>query len=167
MTLLATTLDTPTAPLTLIAAGDALVASGFTQDVAALADRLAPRLRDDDVRLVPDLGGLSKAHAAYLDGDLAALDDVEIDLGGTPGQQRLWQALRAVQPGTTVTYAQLAQRGGNAAAVRAAGSACARNLIAPVVPCHRVVRSDGKLGGYYYGLRVKEWLLEHERRALA
>lgn len=164
MTLLTTTLATPAAPLTLIAFGDALVASGFTDDATSLAVRLPPHLRTMELRRADDLGAISKAHAAYLDGDLAALDDVAVELGGTPGQQSLWHALRQVPPGQTVTYADLAASAGNAAAVRAAGSACARNLVAPVIPCHRVVRSDGKLGGYYYGLHVKAWLLEHERR---
>jgi methylated-DNA-[protein]-cysteine S-methyltransferase len=70
--------------------------------------------------------------------------------------------MRAVVPGTTVSYATLAAQAGNPAAPRAAGAACAANLIAPVVPCHRVLRTGGRLGGYYYGLDRKEWLLRHE-----
>ena len=76
--------------------------------------------------------------------------------------------MREIPPGETITYAELAERAGNPRAVRAAGSACARNLIAPIVPCHRVVRSgeSRNLGGYYYGLSTKEWLLEHERKSV-
>ena len=70
--------------------------------------------------------------------------------------------MRAVAPGTTVSYAMLATQAGNPGAPRAAGAACAANLIAPVVPCHRVLRTDGSLGGYYYGLDRKKWLLLHE-----
>ena len=81
---------------------------------------------------------------------------------GTPSRQRLWAALRAVPPGRTVSYTQLAAQAGNPRAPRAAGAACAYNLIAPVVPCHRALRSDGSLGGYYYGLDRKTWLLRHE-----
>jgi methylated-DNA-[protein]-cysteine S-methyltransferase len=70
--------------------------------------------------------------------------------------------MRAVAPGTTVSYAVLAAQAGNPDAPRAAGAACAANLIAPVVPCHRVLRTGGSLGGYYYGLDRKRWLLRHE-----
>jgi methylated-DNA-[protein]-cysteine S-methyltransferase len=76
--------------------------------------------------------------------------------------------MRDVEPGTTITYGELAARAGSPLAARAAGSACADNLIAPIVPCHRIVRSGTlsgakALGGYYYGLPTKEWLLAHER----
>jgi methylated-DNA-[protein]-cysteine S-methyltransferase len=71
--------------------------------------------------------------------------------------------MRQIPPGETWSYAELAAKAGRPQAVRAAGQACARNLVAPFVPCHRVVRSGGSLGGYYYGLAVKRWLLDHER----
>ena len=67
-----------------------------------------------------------------------------------------------VPAGSTATYAELAAAAGSPAAVRAAGSACARNLLAPFVPCHRVLRTGGALGGYRYGLAVKDELLRHE-----
>lgn len=164
MTLYTTVMDTPAGPLSLVADGDTLVAAGFTPAVAALQQRLPAGLRGQHTERVDDLGAITKALAAYLDGDLVALDGVAVTMHGTPGQRRLWEALRAVPPGETRTYAQLAAAAGNAAASRAAGSACARNLVAPVIPCHRIVRSDGALGGYAYGLAVKQWLLAHERR---
>jgi methylated-DNA-[protein]-cysteine S-methyltransferase len=71
--------------------------------------------------------------------------------------------MREVPPGETITYTELAARAGSPTAVRAAGQACARNVIAPIVPCHRILRSDGTFGGYAYGLHVKRWLLAHER----
>ncbi len=70
--------------------------------------------------------------------------------------------MRSIPPGQTWSYARLAAEAGRPTAVRAAGSACARNLVAPFVPCHRVVRSDGSLGGYAYGLDIKRALLAHE-----
>jgi len=70
--------------------------------------------------------------------------------------------MRTIPAGRTWTYARLAAEAGRPTAVRAAGSGCARNLLAPIVPCHRVVRSGGGLGGYFYGLDVKRWLLQHE-----
>ena len=164
MTLLTTVLDSPVGPLSLVADGDVLVASGFAADPAELVARLSVQLRNRRVEAVSDLGAVSKAHEAYFNGDVAALDDVQVRAGGTSGQQRMWEAMRSVRAGETITYAEMARRAGNAAAVRAAGSACARNLVAPALPCHRIVRSDGGLGGYYYGLDVKRWLLDHEAR---
>ena len=70
--------------------------------------------------------------------------------------------MRKVNAGKTISYAQLAKQAGSEAAVRAAGSACAKNLIAIVVPCHRIVKTGGALGNYAYGLKNKEWLLSHE-----
>jgi methylated-DNA-[protein]-cysteine S-methyltransferase len=74
----------------------------------------------------------------------------------------VWSGLREVPAGSTVTYTELAATTAKPRAIRAAGTACGRNLVAPIVPCHRALRSDGSLGGYYYGLDVKQWLLDHE-----
>jgi methylated-DNA-[protein]-cysteine S-methyltransferase len=161
---LATVVDTPIGPLSLLTHGGQLIAGGFTARPAVMHARLAPRLRA--LTLEPadpaDLPWLAKPVAAYFDGDLRALDEIPVSQPGTPSRQRLWEALRAVPPGTTVSYTQLAARAGNPRAPRAAGAACAYNLIAPVVPCHRALRTDGSLGGYYYGLDRKTWLLRHE-----
>jgi AraC family transcriptional regulator of adaptative response/methylated-DNA-[protein]-cysteine methyltransferase len=85
-----------------------------------------------------------------------------VDLAGTEFQRRVWAALREVPSGETVTYAELARRIGRPAAVRAVAGACAANPAAVVVPCHRVVRSDGGLGGYRWGVERKAALLEVE-----
>jgi methylated-DNA-[protein]-cysteine S-methyltransferase len=163
-TVLATVVDTPIGPLSLLTHGGQLIAGGFTAQPAVMHARLAPPLRV--LTLEPadpaDLPWLAKPVAAYFDGDLRALDEIPVYQPGTPSRQRLWAALRAVPPGTTVSYTQLAARAGNPRAPRAAGAACAYNLIAPVVPCHRALRTDGSLGGYYYGLDRKRWLLRHE-----
>ena len=103
-----------------------------------------------------------EALRAYADGELAALDTVLVRQPGGPFMQRSWQELRGVKAGETDSYAGLAERAGSATAVRAAGQACARNKVAPFVPCHRILRTDGTLGGYAYGLPVKEALLVHE-----
>ncbi len=88
--------------------------------------------------------------------------DLPLDIRGTAFQQRVWQALRAVPPGTTVSYAELARRIGMPRAVRAVGAACGANPIAVAIPCHRVVRSDGELNGYRWGIARKRALLERE-----
>jgi len=162
--ILVTVLGTPIGPLSLLAHDGALVGGGFTADPAALHVRMHPSLRA--LGLAPagreDLSWLVKPVRAYFDGDLGALDPISVRQPAAASRQRLWAALREVAPGTTVSYTELAQRAGNPRAPRAAGAACAANLIAPVVPCHRALRGDGSLGGYYYGLARKQWLLRHE-----
>ncbi|PWD50797.1 methylated-DNA--protein-cysteine methyltransferase [Serinibacter arcticus] len=126
-------------------------------------------------RLRPDLAarGLTEgdgpasirgAIADYTAGDLDALDAIAVEQPGGEFFTASWEAMRRVRPGHPVTYTELATAAGRPTAVRAAASACARNLVALVVPCHRIVRTDGGLGGFYYGLEVKRALQEHEAR---
>lgn len=89
--------------------------------------------------------------------------DVPLELEGTNFQKRVWQELLAIRFGVTWSYGQLAARIGRPHASRAVGMANGRNPIAIIVPCHRVIGSDGKLTGYGGGLPAKQWLLEHER----
>src|SRR4051794_15000138 len=89
--------------------------------------------------------------------------DLDIDLEGTPFEQRVWEELRAIPYGETVTYAEIARRVGRPTACRAVGRANGRNPIAVIVPCHRVVGSDGSLTGYAGGVEMKRALLELER----
>jgi methylated-DNA-[protein]-cysteine S-methyltransferase len=163
-TVLATVMDTPIGPLSLLAQGGQLIAGGFIPDPAAMQSRLIPALRALPLETAnpAELPWLTKPVAGYFDGDLQALDAIPVSQPGSPSRQRLWAALRAVLPGRTVSYTQLAAQAGCARAPRAAGAACALNLIAPVVPCHRALRMDGSPGGYYYGLDRKTWLLRHE-----
>jgi methylated-DNA-[protein]-cysteine S-methyltransferase len=110
---------------------------------------------------------LSTALAAYFAGDLAAIDALPVATGGTEFQRAVWRALREIRCGETVSYATLARRIGRASAVRAVGLANGSNPISVVVPCHRVIGSDGSLTGYGGGIERKRWLLAHERRASA
>lgn len=168
----ATVLDTPIGPLALLAHEGNLVVSGFTADPREMHVRLPPALRSYE--LVEDsgeMGDIAQAHEAYFDGDLAALDTVPVRLHGSRRLERLWALLREVPPGQVLTYAELADRAGIERGARVAGAACARNLIAPAVPCHRVIPSTGgkglkRLRGYYYGLERKDWLLRHEGVAI-
>lgn len=89
--------------------------------------------------------------------------DLPLDLRGTAFQERVWQALRAIPPGSTASYAEIAQRIGAPKAVRAVAQACAANSLAVAIPCHRVVRSDGNLSGYRWGVERKKALLEREQ----
>jgi AraC family transcriptional regulator of adaptative response/methylated-DNA-[protein]-cysteine methyltransferase len=94
-----------------------------------------------------------------------AVEDIPLDLSGTAFQWRVWQALATIPAGETRTYQQLARTVGKPRAVRAVASACAANRVAVVVPCHRVIRSDGSLGGYRWGVPRKAALLAGERAA--
>ena len=161
--ILTQTMQTPAGPLSLLVHDDVLVGAGFTADPEELHLRLAPELRALPLRRVDDVGKAAQAVRDYLDGDLGALDAIPARQHGSERRQRLLAALRAVPAGTVVTYAELAERAGMPrSAARAAGGACAGNLVAPFVPCHRVVPSTGGVGSYYYGSEVKRWLLRHE-----
>ena len=91
--------------------------------------------------------------------------DLPLDVRGTAFQQRVWQALRAIPAGQTASYAEIAARIGAPAATRAVAQACGANALAVAIPCHRVVRSDGALSGYRWGVERKRALLEREADA--
>lgn len=160
--LVVTTLDTPMGPLSVAVDERGVVHRALFGAASVLA---LPDAREVAPADAP--GPVADAVGRYLAGELTALDAVEVRQPGGPFRQAAWDAMRAIPPGETVTYTELAEMSGRPTAVRAAGSACAKNLVAPFVPCHRVVRSDGTLGGYAYGLDVKRALLEHERRHAA
>ena len=93
--------------------------------------------------------------------------DLPLDVRGTAFQQRVWQALGQIPPGETASYAQVAQRIGSPTSVRAVAQACASNTLAVAIPCHRVVRSDGALSGYRWGVERKRELLLRENESLS
>lgn len=159
--------STPVGQLLAVASARGLCAVRIGSDVPAL---LA------EVRTEFPAAHLQEA-AGVLDDVLRALavlatgggptHDLPVDLQGTAFQARVWSALRLIPPGQTRSYRQVAEAVGAPAAVRAVASACASNRVALVVPCHRVVRSDGALGGYRWGLAVKHALLDAEHTAAA
>ncbi|MCU1293476.1 MAG: methylated-DNA--[protein]-cysteine S-methyltransferase, partial [Bryobacterales bacterium] len=99
---------------------------------------------------------------AYFDGNLTAIDQVEVAANGTAFQQQVWKELRRIPAGSTISYGELAHRIGNPEACRAVGLANGANPIGIIVPCHRVIGSSGKLTGYGGGIERKRWLLAHE-----
>ena len=109
-----------------------------------------------------DPGGLSSAMRRYFKGEIGVLKDLSVATSGTAFQTSVWKALRKINDGTAISYAELARRIGKPKAVRAAGLANGQNPISIVVPCHRVIGSNGTLTGYGGGLPRKKWLLEHE-----
>ena len=161
MPLFLTSHKTPIGTLNLIAQEDVLLAANLSTISAAKAS-----LDDDDringfneVRTIPVISDLIND---YFDGNLSALNAIKVRQPGAPFSQAAWKAMRRIKAGKTMSYADLADRAGSPAAVRAAGSACAKNAIVLVVPCHRIVKTGGALGNYAYGLNKKEWLLRFE-----
>jgi len=108
--------------------------------------------------------GLSAALRAYFDGELTAINGLKVVTGGTEFQKSVWKALRAIPCGETISYATLAERVGRPKAVRAVGHANGDNPISVVVPCHRVIGTNGSLTGYGGGIERKRWLLAHEHQ---
>lgn len=157
-------LQTPDGPFGIVTdADDAVLASGWTDSPEALLGRIHPTLRPDALAATTERGAAAESALAYYDGELAAIDGVPVrqHAGGT-FRQLAWEGLRSIPPGAPLTYAGFAAALGRPAAVRAAAGACAGNAPALFVPCHRVLRTDGSLGGFAWGLAVKRSLLERE-----
>lgn len=147
-------------PLLVAATDKGLCRIAFDEDEADLRARF-PKAR---IMAGDDAFAALVAQVVALVDDPARSMDLPIDVAGTAFQQAVWAALRAIPPGETRSYKEIATAAGKPGAVRAAGSACGDNGLAVLIPCHRVVRSDGGLGGYAYGLARKETLLKREAR---
>lgn len=159
--------DHPIGPILAVSNGGALIALDFDSADGRLRQILKPRYGRDIVFEARDCPShIASAIRAYLDGKLDAIDDIPVDPGGTAFQQEVWRALRNIPPGMTLSYGELATRLGRPNAPRAIGSANALNPVSIVIPCHRLVGSNGALTGYGGGLTRKQWLLDHERRSL-
>ncbi|WP_423488841.1 methylated-DNA--[protein]-cysteine S-methyltransferase [Mycobacteroides sp. PCS013] len=160
------TLTTPAGPFTAIVDGSGTVlASGWTDSPELLHALIHPALRPRELNRKRDLGKVSKAVTDYHAGDLTAIDSIPVTQRSGDFLMHAWDVLRQVDPEAPITYSEFAVRAGRPAAVRAAASACARNAAALFVPCHRVYRIGGALGGFRYGLPIKRWLLDHEAPA--
>jgi O-6-methylguanine DNA methyltransferase len=116
-------------------------------------------------KLTPILFMLHRQLGQYFNGSLKNFS-IPVALDGTAFQQRVWNALQTIPYGATCSYQDLAHAIGSPKACRAAGSANGANTIAIIIPCHRVITSQGKLGGYACGLERKQWLLDHEKNNL-
>lgn len=144
----------------IIDSSDVVRASGFG-DIADVKKRLPSDLVDASLHTAKD-HPYQKAVACYFNGDMVALELIKHIQTGSDFYQKVWRAMSDIAAGKTESYKEIASRAGSPKAVRAAGTACGLNLLPLLVPCHRVVQSDGSLGKYLYGTNVKKWLLEHE-----
>jgi methylated-DNA-[protein]-cysteine S-methyltransferase len=154
--------ETPIGPMLLMVEDDVMIGLEFDDQPERYMKDLRHRFPDFVMRERDNPCGFSDRLRAYYAGNLSAVDDLPVKGGGTPFQERVWAELRRIRIGTTVSYGELAARLGDTKAVRAVGVANGRNPISVVVPCHRVIGSDGTLTGYGGGLPRKAWLLSHE-----
>lgn len=155
------TFDSPIGPLTVAERAGRVCLLHFGADGPAV-DGLFERWYPGESRVRQPLPSVGTVLRRYFAGQLDVLDTLAVELHGTPFQKQVWQALRKIPCGTTISYADLARRIGNPSAVRAVGTANGANPVAVIVPCHRVIGSDGSLTGYGGGLDRKRWLLAHE-----
>lgn len=159
--LVTTTLSSPVGKLYILSRGATVLGlnlSGF-QD---LLSSLSPVELEEKISKKSAIAGITEKLEDYFDGDLRAINSIAVKQPGGEFSQAAWAAMRKIKIGTAESYADLAYRAGSPAAVRAAGSACAKNKIAIVIPCHRIIKSGGAIGAYGWGVNKKIWLLKHE-----
>ena len=159
-------LPTPIGTMRIVADSEGnLRVAFFTEDEEDIRHHLRKHYGKKGFTLEPahNPHGLTKAIARYFAGDLSAIDSIPVKAVGTTFQKQVWRALREIPCGTTTSYGKLAEQIGNPTAVRAVGLANGSNPIAVVVPCHRVIGSNGSLTGYGGGIERKRWLLDHEK----
>ncbi len=141
-----------------------VIVSGFGP-VATLRKRLPAQYGGHRVREVAKGSHSYTTYVeAYFKGDKKALAKIPCAQTGTDFSARVWRALEEIPFGETISYKALAEKAGNAKAIRAAGTACGANRLILLVPCHRVVKSDGGIGEYLYGKKRKAALILHERQ---
>ncbi len=154
----------PVGELALVASGNTLRVLSYPNYWPAFQKRLEQRHGPAALRQATSLPGITPVLDRYFAGDVTAVDTLEVEPEGTEFQVRAWRALREIPAGQTWSYGDLARRIGAPTAVRAIGAANGANPISIVLPCHRVIGSDGSLTGYGGGLERKRWLLDHEQR---
>jgi methylated-DNA-[protein]-cysteine S-methyltransferase len=156
-----TTYESPIQLLRLVSDGRSLMGLYMLSEKHLLASH-RDEVEDESVEPFPET---KRQLTAYFAGSLTELD-LPLQMQGTVFQQRVWEALRTIPYGTTLSYGALAQQIGQPKASRAVGLANGRNPVSIIVPCHRVIGANGKLTGYGGGIERKQWLLNHERLTL-
>jgi methylated-DNA-[protein]-cysteine S-methyltransferase len=154
-------MKTPAGTLYLVAREHVLLGAGF-RSFADLHQRMDDSEFAIGIKDVKSIPIMSELVGNYFDGDLDAINAIAVRQPGSEFSQAVWKAMRKIPAGKTWSYADLAKKIGSPAAVRAVGTACGKNLVAPIIPCHRIVKSGGAIGNYGYGVETKEILLRHE-----
>jgi methylated-DNA-[protein]-cysteine S-methyltransferase len=155
-------IESPLGTILLVADETSLCALDFVGYEARMMGLLQKRYPSVELMDSINPHGFSSKIHAYLAGDYGSLADIPVNAGGTDFQQLVWQGLRSIPVGTTLSYGELATKLGKPTAARAVGMANSLNPVAIVVPCHRVIGTKAKLTGYAGGLERKQWLLQHE-----
>jgi methylated-DNA-[protein]-cysteine S-methyltransferase len=156
---------TPIGRFAVVVGADGSVrAASFAEGHARMEKQLRAHWGDHlELAAARNPGGISAAMSRYFAGDLGAIEGLPVCLEGTEFQRDVWAALREIPCGETRSYGDIARRIGKPAAVRAVGLANNANPVGVIVPCHRVIGSDGSLTGYGGGIERKRWLLSHEQ----
>lgn len=160
--LLTDTVESPIGRLVLVFDAGRLCALDYADNTERMTRLLRQRYHRFRLCEASTPLGVTQQLRAYLGGKLDAIDSIQVDPGGTAFQQKVWEALRTIPPGTTRTYRDVAEQIGRPSAWRAVGRANALNPISIVLPCHRLIGANGALTGYAGGLERKHWLLRHE-----
>lgn len=162
-----TEVASPAGSVVLVERGSALVGLVFGDHWKRFRRDLERRFGTSTFDETLQTEGAAAALQRYFAGDLGALDSIAVDTGGTDFQRLVWATLRRIPAGATWSYARLAKEIGRPSATRAVAAANGANPVSIVIPCHRVIGSDGSLTGYGGGLDRKRWLLVHEGAILA
>lgn len=155
-------IESPIGTVLLVSRGDTLCALDFSDFRARMDKLLARHYGPLELHAAHRPTDFARRIRDYFGGELQAVDPIRTDACGTPFEREVWDALRTIPPGEVRTYAGLAEAIGRPRAVRAVGGANARNPVAIVQPCHRVIGASEDLTGYAGGLHRKQWLLAHE-----
>ena len=164
MKLVASSIKTPWVPISVIVdiEKSPVVRACAFEPLDTLMKKAGPEFTNSTVKTVSKIDDVSQAIKNWLDGDLDAMNSLKVLQPGGEFTQDVYAALRKVKAGNVISYQDLARRAGRPQAMRAAGTAMRTNLIAPIIPCHRVIKSNGEIGAYGFGVQIKEQLLLHE-----
>ena len=143
---------------------DVVLVSGFG-NLDKLRKRLPKELQSITLEEVKSRHPYEKFIVQYFKGDSSALKNIPYQQTGSEFNQDVWHSISKVKFGKTISYKELALKAGRPAAIRAVGTACGLNRLVLIIPCHRIIRSDGKIGEYLYGQKIKNYLLETEKAA--
>jgi methylated-DNA-[protein]-cysteine S-methyltransferase len=154
--------ETPIGDMVLVARDGVLLLLEFSDAKDRVAREMRARFGEVELQEASNPFGLSDIVRDYFAGNLHAIDNLITDGGGSDFEKDVWKELRKIPVGATASYGDIAKTLGDVGLSRAVGVANARNPVAIVVPCHRVIGSDGTMTGYGGGLHRKEWLLRHE-----
>jgi len=160
-------IETPLGDMILVARDGVMLLLEFVDATTRVEREMEKRFGAASLAPRVDPFGFSTRVRDYFSGTLSAIDGIATDGGGTPFQARVWNELKRIPCGTTISYGTLARRLGDPNLMRAVGLANGRNPVAVVVPCHRVIGADGSMTGYGGGVDRKVWLLRHEGLSIA